>query len=148
MCKKVVHAVPTGIRMIFVRDALGCKLLVQRGRTGLETIVITLPAIEINGRSLESVLVLFGQREGIVRLPMGDVDRIPDQWCQSLSGFRSGSTEFIQFFRRLDDQSRALDADGGKHFRISKGKTKSAVAAHRNTGDGARFPSRLNAVFL
>ena len=89
----------------------------------LETIVIALPAIEVNGHFLRALFFL-GQSKGSFAFQCATLIGFPitEREPQPLA---SGLGHCLQFFpETLDNQSRALCADRGKQFRISKGETK------------------------
>src|SRR5258708_12127721 len=74
-------------------------------------------------------------------------NRASEDRRQDLSQGRTGTCCGIEFLRRVGDQSSALRADGGEHFRMRESKPQRAVASHGDAADRATASPSLDAVF-
>ena len=116
--------------------AFHLQLAVQGGGAILETEVILLAAIEVDGQTSQCQPVLSGEQENIVLLPVRHVDRLAECGSHDPAQGRTRTPGIRQFLRSLRDQGSALRADGGKQFGVGKSKTQRPVPSHGNAGDG------------
>ena len=75
---KIIRIVTARIKMELVRDAFRGKLFMHLLRALLKPEIVLLPAVDIDGLRLDLDFVPAGQLEGIVLLPMRNVDRIAE----------------------------------------------------------------------
>src|SRR5215472_3758381 len=108
--QKVVQAMVSRIGVIFMLYALSRELSIQGGSSLLEAVIVILTAVEIDRQIAHSDLILLCEPEWIVRLPVGDDDRIAEDQAQRPDHGRSRLGGCVYLLRRFEDQCRALCA--------------------------------------
>src|SRR5215470_4952062 len=139
MRQEILGAVPPWIQMELVMDSFSGQLFVHLACPGVETILILITAVDVDGSSLQLDLVFSSKVEGVVLLPMRDINRIAENQTEQVSK-RSGVLEIgIQLCRCLRDQSWTLSAHRTKKLRMRKRQPQCAISTHGETSNPAGF---------
>ena len=95
-------------------------------------------AVDVNRLAPDLRLVLASQLEGIVLVPMRNIDWITEDRTQEL-GQRPGIAHVsVEFTRRFRNQRRTLRAYRTKKFGMRKCEPESSISAHGKSGDASR----------
>src|SRR4029077_5258740 len=111
MRKKIFRIMPTRVKVELVRNLLRQQLLVHLLCGRRKSIFVLLPAVEVDRLAPDLRLVLAGQLEWIVLVPMRNIDWITEYRTQEL-GHRSGIAQIgVKFAWWFRDQCRTLRAN-------------------------------------
>ena len=128
MRKEILRCMAARIKMKLMRDSRRDQLLVQFAGAHRKTVLVILPAVEINCHGLQSCTMLSCQHKWIVLVPMSNVNRVPEHSAEKI-GQRPGMLQvLIHLFRRLDNQRRALCAHRSEQFGMREGEEERAVS--------------------
>jgi|SRR6476469_389167 len=110
MGQEILGTVPPRIEMELVSDSFGSQLFVHLVCAGVETILVLIAAVDVDGLSSQLDLVFSSKVEGIVLFPTRNINWIAEHRTQQLSEWPSVLEVGVELGGRLGDQRRALRA--------------------------------------
>jgi len=139
---EILGIMATGIEMIFVGDVAGGEDFVESGGTGFKSIVIVVATVEVDFQAGETGGARKG--DGAIAVPERGVRGGAEDLAQNARARRIRGR--AEKFRKRFDERGAMGCYGNEQLRVGKGEMQGAIAAHRDTGDGAVAPAGRDAV--